>query len=163
MSLHCNIRPAKREDLPNIVRLLANDVLGTQRECYQEPLPQKYYAAFDQIDADENNILIVVEDGNKIIGTSQLTIITYLTYQGGKRAQIEGVRIDEAYRGRGIGKLMIEWAIDKAYKAGCHLVQLTMDKKRLETIEFYKKLGFIPSREGLKLHLDMKKLPKSSP
>ena len=95
----------------------------------------------------------MLENAKKIIGTSQLTIITYLTYQGGKRGQIEGVRIDESYRGQGIGKLMIEWAINKSRELNCHLVQLTMDKKRFETIDFYQKLGFIASHEGLKLHL----------
>lgn len=153
MELNFKIRKARRDDVPHIVRLLANDPLGKQRESYQDPLPEEYYDAFSEINADKNNYLIVVEDGSKIIGTSQLTIITYLTYQGGKRAQIEGVRIDEAYRGRGIGRLMLEWAIYKAVELGCHLVQLTMDKKRLDTIEFYKKLGFVASHEGLKLYL----------
>lgn len=147
-----NIRKACYDDVPSIIRLLADDPLGKQRESYSDPLPQKYYAAFADIDADKNNYLIVVEVDNKIIGTSQLTIITHLTYQGGKRGQIEGVRIDESYRGHGIGKLMIEWAINKAREVGCHLIQLTMDKKRLETIEFYKKLGFVASHEGMKLH-----------
>lgn len=156
MDSNFNIRKATREDIAQIVRLLAHDPLGKQRECYKEPLPEKYYIAFNEINEDKNNYLIVVEDENKIIGTLQLTIITYLTYQGGKRGQIEGVRIDEQYRGRGIGKLMIEWGISKAHEIGCHLVQLTMDKQRLETIEFYKKLGFIASHEGLKLHLQMK-------
>lgn len=148
-----NIRKARREDVLPIIKLLANDLLGKQRESYQEPLPEQYYTAFSDIDNDTNNYLIVVEDNNKIIGTFQLTIITYLTYQGGRRGQIEGVRIDEQYRGQGIGKLMIEWGINKSREMGCHLVQLTMDKKRLETIEFYKKLGFVASHEGMKLHL----------
>lgn len=151
--MNLNIRKAKRSDLPHIVQLLANDPLGKQRESYQDSLPLRYYTAFEEIDADKNNYLIVVEDNHKIIGTLQLTILIYLTYQGGKRGQIEGVRIDESYRGRGIGKLMIQWAIQKAHELNCHLVQLTMDKKRDETIEFYKKLGFIASHEGLKLHL----------
>lgn len=153
MTLNLNIRRASRSDVPNIVRLLANDPLGMQREQYREPLSQQYFDAFDQINSDKNNYLIAVEDGSKIIGTCQLTTITYLTYQGGMRAQVEGVRIDESYRGHGIGKLMIEWAINKSREAGCHLVQLTMDKSRVDTIEFYKKLGFIASHEGLKLHL----------
>jgi len=42
-----------------------------------------------------------------VIGMAQLNILTYLTYQGGKRAQIEGVRIDKSYRSHGIGKLMM--------------------------------------------------------
>ena len=114
----------------------------------------RYYQAFGKIDTDKNQYLIVIEDNHKIIGTLQLTIITYLTYRGGKRGQIEGVRIDDAYRRHGIGKMMIQWAIDKARELNCHLVQLTMDKKRQETIEFYKKLGFIDSHEGMKLHFD---------
>lgn len=153
MAANFNIRKARREDLSQIVKLLVNDPLGKQREDYRESLPEQYYIAFDEINKDNNNYLIVIEDADKIIGTSQLTIIPYLTYKGGKRGQIEGVRIDELYRGRGIGKLMIEWAIDKTRELGCHLVQLTMDKQRLETIDFYKKLGFIASHEGLKLHL----------
>ncbi|MBS0351042.1 MAG: GNAT family N-acetyltransferase [Proteobacteria bacterium] len=150
--MNLNIRTANRDDLGQIIQLLANDPLGKQRECYQDPLPAEYYQAFEEIDADKNQYLMVVEDNHKIIGTLQLTIITYLTYRGGKRGQIEGVRIDEAYRRHGIGKMMIQWAIDKSRELGCHLIQLTMDKKRQETIEFYKKLGFINSHEGMKLH-----------
>ncbi len=153
MTVNFHIRKATREDIPQIVQLLSNDPLGRQRELHQDPLPEQYYTAFSEIDADKNNYLIVVENDHKIIGTSQLTIITHLTYQGGKRAQIEGVRIDESYRGLGIGKLMIEWSINKARNIGCHIVQLTMDKKRNETIQFYNKLGFVASHEGLKLHL----------
>lgn len=153
MTFNFNIRKACRKDVPQIVRLLANDSLGKQRESYQDPFPAKYYTAFSEIDADQNQHLIVIEDGKKIIGTLQLTIITYLTYQGGQRGQIEAVRIDESYRGQGIGRIMLEWAINKARDLNCHMVQLTMDKERLDTIEFYQKLGFVASHEGLKLHL----------
>lgn len=153
MSSAFKIRKASYNDIVHIVYLLARDPLGSKRENFQNPLPQEYYDAFAEIDTDKNNYLIVVEDNGKIIGTSQLTIITYLTYRGGKRGQIEGVRIDEDYRGRGIGKLMIEWSINKSRELGCHLVQLTMDKQREETIQFYNKLGFVASHEGLKLHL----------
>jgi ribosomal protein S18 acetylase RimI-like enzyme len=151
--MNLNVRKANHDDLVHIVRLLAYDPLGNQRESYQNPLPVEYSMAFEEINADKNQYLIVVEDNQQIIGTLQLTIMTYLTYRGGKRGQIEGVRIDETYRRRGIGKIMIEWAINKARELNCHLVQLTMDKKRHETIEFYKKLGFVASHEGLKLHL----------
>lgn len=148
------IRKAEKNDVIQIVRLLENDPLGKKREILKDPLPQRYYNAFSEIDSDERNFLAVVEHKNKIIGTLQLTIITYLTYGGGKRAQIEGVRIDESCRSQGIGKMMMEWAINFAKESQCHLVQLTMDKSRKETIEFYKKLGFIDSHEGMKLHFD---------
>lgn len=148
-----NFRKAKRTDVPNIIRLLADDPLGAAREQFTDPLPNKYYAAFDEINSDKNSYLIVAELDNQVIGTLQLTLITYLTYQGGKRALIEGVRIDKAVRGKGVGKAMLEWAINKAKENGCHVVQLTTDKKRPDALEFYKKLGFIASHEGLKLYL----------
>lgn len=153
MTENFKIRKVSLDDIPYIVQLLANDPLGIKRESYEDPLPQEYYTAFQEINADKNQHLIVVEDNNKIIGTMQLTIITYLTYKGGRRAQIEGVRINESYRNQGIGKLMIEWAISKSRELNCHLVQLTTDKKRPAALEFYKKLGFVVSHEGLKLHL----------
>ncbi|CAN5283063.1 hypothetical protein BH10PSE19_BH10PSE19_05510 [soil metagenome] len=61
--------------------------------------------------------------------------------------------MDETYRGQGVGKILIEWAINKAREVGCHVVQLTTDKQRPDVLTFYKKLGFIASHEGLKLHL----------
>ena len=45
-------RLAARPDLPSIVRMLADDELGSQRERNEDPLPQAYYAAFEQIDID---------------------------------------------------------------------------------------------------------------
>jgi GNAT superfamily N-acetyltransferase len=147
------IRKATENDLSSIVKLLANDPLGMKRECYQDPLPESYRCAFSEINVDKNNFLAVVEEDNKIIGTLQLTFITYLTYQGGKRALIEGVRIDESYRGKGLGKKLFEWAIEKSREEKCHVVQLTTDKSRPEALEFYMKLGFSASHEGLKLHL----------
>lgn len=145
------IRKARVDDVADMVRLLANDPIAQSREIHAESLPTSYYNAFHDIDDDSNNYLIIVEHDKKIIGTAQLTILTHLTYQGGKRGQIEGVRIDEAYRGHGVGRLMIEWCIQKSCELGCHMVQLTMDKKREKTIEFYEKLGFVDSHEGLKL------------
>ena len=48
---------------------------------------------------------------------------------------------------------MINWAVTKSKQDRCHMVQLTTDKKRDDALEFYKRLGFIPSHEGLKLLL----------
>ena len=147
------IREARREDLPAVVRLFADDHLGSQRERYEDPLPEVYYDALAASDADPNNEAMVVEHEGKIIGTLQITFIPNLTYQGGVRAMIEGVRIDSAYRGTGIGRQVFEWAIERARERGCHLVQLTADKTRPDAHRFYESLGFTASHEGMKLHL----------
>lgn len=147
-------RIATKKDVPFIVEMLADDKLGALREKYENPLPQLYYDAFEEINADKNQELVVVEDINQeIIGTLQLSFIPYLTYQGGVRAQIEAVRIRKEQRGKGYGELLFKWAIERAKERDAHVLQLTTDKKRPEAINFYQKLGFKASHEGMKLHL----------
>lgn len=148
------IRPAEKEDLPGIIAMLAHDELGKLRENFQVPIPEEYQIAFDRIKGDENQELMVLtnqEDG--VIGTFQLSFIPYLTYQGGVRAQIEAVRVHEDQRGKGLGEKMFRWAIERASERGAHVIQLTTDKKRPEALKFYEKLGFKASHEGMKLHL----------
>ena len=148
-------RKATIEDIPAIVAMIADDKLGKTREDFQIPLPDKYYQAFENIDADTNQELIVVESENReIIGTLQLSFIQYLTYQGSIRAQIEAVRIRKDQRGTGLGTQLFEWAIERAKQRKAHVLQLTTDKKRPEAISFYKKLGFMVSHEGMKLHFN---------
>lgn len=149
-----HIRKAVRQDIPAIVNLIASDPLGKLRENTTEPLSMSYFNAFEHIEKDSNQMLIVMENDKKeIIGTLQLSFIRYLTYQGGLRAQIEGVRIREDSQGKQLGERIIQWAIQKARVRKAHLVQLTTDKKRPLAISFYNKMGFIPSHEGMKLHL----------
>ena len=146
-------RRATRSDVPDIVRMLADDPLGSKREAYESPLPESYYSAFEAIDDDPNNELVVACVGSRVIGVLQLTFIPYLTYRGSWRALIEGVRVDGSVRSRGIGQQLFEWAIERARQRGCHMVQLTSDKARPDAIRFYERLGFVASHEGLKLRL----------
>lgn len=150
-------REATREDVPKIVSMLANDKLGKLREDFKDPLPDQYYTAFENINTDKNQELIVLENENKeVIGTLQLSFIQYLTYQGGIRAQIEAVRIRHDQRGKGIGEQLFNWAINRSKQKGAHVVQLTTDKKRPEAVRFYEKLGFKATHEGMKLHMERK-------
>jgi GNAT superfamily N-acetyltransferase len=147
------IRQARRDDVVHIVRLLADDTLGAQREQATIPLPVSYYQAFEAIDADPNNELLVAELEGAVVGTLQLTIMPSLTYQGGPRAQIEGVRIAADRRGDGLGAQLVEWAIERARARGCHMVQLTTDKQRPDALRFYQRLGFRATHEGMKRRL----------
>lgn len=147
------IRRAVRGDVPAIVRLLADDELGRLRESADEPLPESYFAAFEAIDGDPRQELVVVERAGEVIGTLQLTFLPYLTYRGGMRAQIEAVRVDQRHRDLGIGRQLFLWAIGRAREEGCHLVQLTTNASRGDAHRFYERLGFVPSHVGMKLDL----------
>lgn len=146
-------RNAQAKDLDFIVQMLADDVLGSTRELYQQPLPEPYLNAFNAIASDPNNELVVACYGDEIVGVQQITFTPYLTRQGGWRATIEGVRIASSARGKGIGSKLINYAIERAKERDCHIVQLTTDKKREEALRFYEQLGFEASHEGLKLYL----------
>jgi GNAT superfamily N-acetyltransferase len=144
------LREARREDVPEIVALLADDAIGAGREGSAD---DAYYAAFEMIAADQWNQVLVAELGGRIVGTLQLTLIPGLSRHGMLRAQIEGVRVSAGQRGQGLGARMIEWAIEVARGQGCGLVQLTSDKRRPDAVRFYESLGFTASHEGLKLPL----------
>jgi len=146
-------RSAVRGDVESIVRMLADDALGASRERYELPLPESYVTAFEAIDADPNNELLVAELAGEVVGVMQLTFIPYLTYQGGLRALVEGVRVASSRRGQGLGARLMREAIERARRRGCHLLQLTTDKTRPEALRFYESLGFRASHEGMKLHL----------
>jgi GNAT superfamily N-acetyltransferase len=143
-------RDARREDVPAIVALLADDVLGAEREAAAD---EAYQAAFEQVESDPRSRLIVAEADGQVAGTLQLSILPGLSRRGMLRAQIEGVRVAAPYRGRGLGRAMIEWTIGVAREQGCGLVQLTSDKRRHDAVRFYESLGFTASHEGLKLPL----------
>ena len=147
-------REAIESDLPSIVRLLADDPLGALREGTDGLVSSAYSAAFKAITADPNHELLVADLDGVVAGVLQLSFIPHLTYEGGWRAQIEGVRVAEELRSRGVGKALFERAIDRARHRGCHLVQLTTDRRRPEALSFYLGLGFEATHDGLKLHFN---------
>jgi len=148
------IRKADTKDILPIVEMLSKDKLGALREDFKIPLPRPYLEAFKNIIKDPNQELMVIESElGQVIGTLQLSFIQYLTYKGGIRAQIEAVRVHTDFRSKGIGQQLFEWAIQRAKEKGAHVVQLTTDKKRPEAHNFYEKLGFKATHEGMKLHL----------
>lgn len=148
-----SIRCAHLSDLPAIVALLADDSLGSQRERWEDPLPTTYQQAFAQIDANPNQMLLVAELDGELIGTFQMIFIRSLSYQGGLRGQIEAVRVRRDWRGRGIGRQMMRWAIEEARRRGCHLLLLTSDNSRKDAHRFYERLGFKALNVGMKLFL----------
>lgn len=153
MAEKIEFRLANLDDIDSIVKMLADDLLGSQRERYEQPLPESYVEAFQAIANDPNNELVVACIGAEKIGVLQITFTPYLTYQGGWRAAIEGVRTSSSHRGKGAGTKLMQWAINRAKERGCHVVQLTTDKKREEALHFYEQLGFTASHEGMKLKL----------
>lgn len=149
-----HFRSATRVDVPAILELLADDDVSRARDgVVGEDADAAGWAAFEAIDADPRNELIVADDAGAVVGTCQLTFIPSLSRRGAERMTIEAVRVRADQRGRGVGRAMLAWALDRARERGCGLAQLTTDKRRTDAQRFYASLGFTASHEGMKLTL----------
>ncbi|WP_375687368.1 GNAT family N-acetyltransferase [Pseudooceanicola sp. LIPI14-2-Ac024] len=140
-------REATRHDVAAIVALLTDDSLGATREG-DDLAP--YLAAFDAMQGEGANTLLVGELGGEVVATYQLTFITGLSLKAARRAQVESVRVSDALRGGGIGALLMADAERRARAAGCTLIQLTTNRQRLDAHRFYDRLGYDPSHLGYK-------------
>lgn len=147
------IRVATAADLPAVVRLLADDVLGALREQPGDPLPEAYGTAFAAMQAQGGNDLLVATLDGAVVGCLQLTIVPGISRRGALRAQVEGVRVSSAHRGARIGEALMREAIARAERAGCVLMQLTTDIGRPDGRRFYERLGFKATHVGMKLPL----------
>jgi GNAT superfamily N-acetyltransferase len=148
-------RSAERQDVPAILQLLSDDEVSRSRDgAVSEAADAAHWAAFEAIDADPRNELIVVLDpADTVVGTFQLTFTPSLSRGGAERMTIEAVRVRADQRGKGVGRAMMEWAIQRGRDRGCRVAQLTTDKKRADAHRFYESLGFTASHEGMKLLL----------
>lgn len=148
------IREAAINDLPHIVKLMADDTIGRQREIYTAPLEQCYIDAFNKIRDDKNNILLVACDDEKVVGSLQITFTQYLSHKGSVRATIENVHVAESRRNLGIGTRLMKYAVNLAKEKNCSIVQLTSNKIRKDAHRFYERIGFRATHEGMKLSLE---------
>lgn len=147
-----HIRQATEQDLPQIVRLLADDTLGSERESLSSSLPESYRTAFEAISRSPHIELIVGDLGDGLpVALLQLTITPCITRQGSWRATLEGVRVASHCRGMGLGRQLLAYAIARAGDHNCRMVQLTTDKRRPDAKRFYESLGFEATHEGMKL------------
>ncbi len=149
-------RGATRADVPAILDLLTDDEIARSRQpetATPESVDAATWAAFEAIDADPRNELIVADEDGTVVGTCQLTFTPSLSRRGAERMTIEAVRVRADLRGRGLGREMMRWSLARARERGCGLAQLTTDNRRTDAHRFYASLGFEPSHVGFKITL----------
>lgn len=147
-----SIVPARREHVPEIVVLLADDILGGARESTSAEARADYERAFDAIQHTPSTTLYVMLDGNgSVLGTFQLTLTPGLSLRGTTCADIEAVRVASSMRGRGLGESMMRFAIAQARAAGAGLIQISSNSVRTDAHRFYERLGFTRSHSGFKM------------
>jgi len=66
---------------------------------------------------------------------------------------VENVVVDSSNRRKGVGKLLMDYALMRAREAGCYKIQLSSNKSREEAHKFYESIGYKASAEGFRLYL----------
>ncbi|MEO7016683.1 MAG: GNAT family N-acetyltransferase [Leifsonia sp.] len=154
------IRRARHDDLQAIVGLLADDPISAGRgDVASDDDEPAYAAALDRIISSPGNELVVVIDQTEaIVGTLQLTLVPGMARRGSTRLLVEAVRVASTERSSGIGSALMRWVTGQAaIELGASLVQLTSDAARVEAHRFYRRLGFIDSHIGFKFHVNVQR------
>ncbi|WP_019201288.1 GNAT family N-acetyltransferase [Tsukamurella sp. 1534] len=145
------VERARREDVPAIVALLADDEIGAAREAGHAA---EYDGAFDLVSRDRSQYLAVVrDDAGTVVGTMHLTVIPGLSRSGATRLQVEGLRVAADRRSQGLGTAMLGWAHQHGRNHGAVLSQLATDAARERARAFYARLGYRAEHVGLKREL----------
>lgn len=89
----------------------------------------------------------------ELIGTFALLMVPSLVQQKRSLAIVEDVMVSPAAQGKGVGKLMINFALELAEKENYYKLALSSNKKRKNAHGFYRALGFIESGASLLVHV----------
>lgn len=136
-----NIRRARSEDYEKR-HIELYDQLTTVNK---EEIPREKYESLIQ-----QTPIFVVEVDNIIIGTITVLLETKIIHNLGIVAHIEDVVVDANHRSRGIGKQLLEFAVNYAKDAQCYKVILDCNDTN---VSFYEKCGF--QKKGNMMRIDL--------
>ena len=126
---------------------IATDVSDELVEAMRRLVPQLSRSnpppdrdALQEIIDSDCSALFMCRDGTGILGTLTLVLFRIPT---GVRAWIEDVIVDEAARGKGVGRLLNEAAIEHAFSRGAITIDLTSRPSREAANRLYRRIGFV--------------------
>ncbi|MEN6357581.1 MAG: GNAT family N-acetyltransferase [Armatimonadota bacterium] len=91
-------------------------------------------------------VYVAADDGN-VVGTFVLYLLPNMTHHGRMAAVLENIVVDSAYRRKGVGRAMLEYARELAVQNGCYKLSLTSNAARTGAHCFYEECGMI--RHGI--------------
>ncbi len=131
-------RTAGKKDLPGVLALYAQPDLDDE-EMLSLSEAEHLFERMGQY--PDYHLHVAVRKG-KIIGTFAMLIMDNLGHMGAPSAVIEDVAVDPEFQGRGVGKIMMEYAFRICKEKGCYKAALSANMKRKKAHAFYESLGF---------------------
>ncbi|GAA1781832.1 MULTISPECIES: GNAT family N-acetyltransferase [Streptomonospora] len=147
------IRSAIRSDLGAILRLLRElgDTTATQSSTVR--MSSAAVRAWTRMENDPDRQVLVAERRGQIIGTVDLLVVANLTHDAQSWAVADNLVVDPACRRGGVGRALMDEAVDRAARAGCYKVELLSHESRTGAHAFYSAIGFENSAEGFRRYL----------
>lgn len=129
---------ARKGDLPDILSLYADEDIDAG-----SVLPVgRAEAIFDKMQSYPNYKIYVAKYDDEIVGTFSLSVMDNIAHFGKSSGLIESVVVRKDMRSKGIGRKMIEYAIEICRKNSCYKMNLSSNLKRERAHKFYENLGF---------------------
>lgn len=147
--------------MENSARLIKENELGELLRLYKhlnedDPallLDDNLDKLWKEILNDPNLFHIVIEDQGMLVSSCTLAIIKNLTRGAKPYSVIENVVTHKDYRNRGLGRAVLQKAIEISEEKGCYKVMLLTGRKDKKVLEFYERAGF---ERGVKTGFIMK-------
>jgi GNAT superfamily N-acetyltransferase len=133
-----SLRVATCADLPAVLALYAQP--GMDDRTLTVAQAEAMLAEFGRYPS--YRLFVACEAGGSIVGTYALLIMHNFAHCGTPSAVVEDVVVLAGRQGQGIGRQMMQHAIDEARAAGCYKLALSSNRKRLAAHAFYESLGF---------------------
>jgi GNAT superfamily N-acetyltransferase len=146
------VRTATEKDIPRILELYRQLAFEPPPANAPGPSLEECRKVFNSISTIPGYNLLVAEENGEILGTTVLAILPGMAHGTSPFAVVEYVVVDEKHRGKGIGRMLMEYVIARSREAGCYKIMLTSDKRRKEAHQFYRALGFETSAHGFRLY-----------
>jgi GNAT superfamily N-acetyltransferase len=132
------IKEVKDEDLPAILSLYAQPDIDNGKVLSTEEVQK----IFTRIKSYPNYKIFVAKAEGEIIGTFALLIMDNLAHMGSPSGIVEEVAVHPNWQRKGIGKQMMEFAMNRCMEMGCYKFALSSNLKREAAHRFYESLGF---------------------
>ena len=135
------IRDAVEADIPVITEIF-NSVIDSSNSVYREErVPESERMAWFHEKRDHGFPIIVAEEDGKVVGYGGYG--TVRAAQGYRLTVEHTIHIDEAHRGKGLGKTILAELIKRATDAGFHVMLGAIDSGNEGSIKLHEKFGFI--------------------
>jgi len=103
---------------------------------------EKARSIFARMQSYPDYKVYVVISGGSIVGTFALLIMDNLAHMGASSGVVEDVVVRQDWRGKGVGKQMMRFAMNRCLERGCYKVALSSNLRRKAAHRFYDDLGF---------------------